>query len=89
MPDAVFCTPATWAWWLKKLRAFLKFAARRDVSSVHAIERALGVPKKRFERPTLGFRERQVSVAWPASGFSVCLFRVDSRLLVISYIDVS
>ncbi len=40
---------------LTALRAFLKFAARRDVSSLHAIERALGVPMKRFERPMLGF----------------------------------
>jgi len=40
---------------LAALRAFLKFAAHRDVSSLHIIERALGVPMKRFERPMLGF----------------------------------
>ena len=40
---------------LAALRAFLKFAAHRDVSSLHVIERALGVPMKRFERPMLGF----------------------------------
>jgi site-specific recombinase XerD len=40
---------------LTALRAFLKFAARRDLESLHAIERALGVPMKRFERPMLGF----------------------------------
>ncbi len=40
---------------LTALRAFLKFAARRDVESLHAIERALSVPMKRFERPMLGF----------------------------------
>ena len=40
---------------LTALRAFLKFAARRDVESLHVIERALGVPMKRFERPMLGF----------------------------------
>ncbi|MCP5024104.1 MAG: site-specific integrase, partial [bacterium] len=34
---------------LAALRAFLKFASRRDVSSLQAIERALGVPMKRFE----------------------------------------
>jgi site-specific recombinase XerD len=44
---------------LTALRAFLKFAARRDVSSLHAIERALGVPVKRFERPMLGFLSRE------------------------------
>ena len=40
---------------LTALRAFLKFAGRRDVSSLHVIERALAVPTKRFERPMLGF----------------------------------
>ena len=41
------------------LRAFLKFAARRDVSSLHVIERALAIPTKRFERPVLGFLSRE------------------------------
>lgn len=40
---------------LTALRAFLKFAAHRDLESLHVIERALGVPMKRFERPMLGF----------------------------------
>ena len=40
---------------LTALRAFLKFAGRRDVASLHDIERALAVPMKRFERPMLGF----------------------------------
>jgi site-specific recombinase XerD len=44
---------------LTALRAFLKFAARRDVSSLYVIERALGVPMKRFERPMLGFLSRE------------------------------
>jgi site-specific recombinase XerD len=44
---------------LTALRAFLKFASRRDVSSFHVIERALGVPMKRFERPMLGFLSRE------------------------------
>ena len=43
---------------LTALRAFLKFAARRDVTSLHDIERALAVPMKRFERPMLGFLTR-------------------------------
>lgn len=38
---------------LTALRAFLKFAAHRDVSSLHIIERALGMPMKRFKRPIL------------------------------------
>ncbi len=40
---------------LAALRSFLKFAAHRDPSSLNVIERALGVPVKRFERPMLGF----------------------------------
>ena len=48
---------------LAGLRAFLKFAARRDVSSLHVIERALGVPMKRFEQPILGFLSRDEMVA--------------------------
>jgi site-specific recombinase XerD len=48
---------------LTALRAFLKFAARRDVSSLQVIERALGVPMKRFERPMLGFLSREEMLA--------------------------
>ena len=39
---------------LAALRSFLKFAAHRDVSSLQVIERALGVPAKRFESPMFG-----------------------------------
>ena len=45
------------------MRAFLKFAARRDVSSLHVIARALSVPMKRFEQPILGFLSRDEMVA--------------------------
>ncbi|MGZ8906655.1 MAG: tyrosine-type recombinase/integrase [Methylobacter sp.] len=48
---------------LTALRAFLKFAARRDVSSFYVIERALGVPMNRFERPILGFLSREEMLA--------------------------
>lgn len=48
---------------LTALRAFLKFAARRDLSSFYVIERALGVPMKRFERPMLGFLSREEMLA--------------------------
>jgi len=44
---------------LAALRAFLKFAAHRDVASLHVIERALVVPMKRFERPMLEFLSRE------------------------------
>ncbi len=48
---------------LTALRAFLKFAGRRDVASLHDVERALAVPMKRFERPMLGFLTRPEMVA--------------------------
>jgi site-specific recombinase XerD len=43
---------------LTALRAFLKFAGRRDLTSLHVIEQALAVPMKRFEQPMLGFLTR-------------------------------
>jgi len=48
---------------LTALRAFLKFAARRDVASLLDVERALAVPMKRFERPMLNFLTRAEMVA--------------------------
>jgi site-specific recombinase XerD len=48
---------------LTALRAFLKFAGRRDVASLHVIEQALAVPMKRFERPMLGFLTREEMLA--------------------------
>ena len=48
---------------LVALRSFLKFAAHRDVTSLKVIERALGVPVKRFERPMLGFLSRDEMLA--------------------------
>ena len=48
---------------LAALRAFLKFAAHRDVSSLQVIERALGVPVKRFERPMFGYLSREEMLA--------------------------
>jgi site-specific recombinase XerD len=48
---------------LAALRSFLKFAAHRDVSSLQVIERALGVPVKRFERPMFGYMSREEMLA--------------------------
>ncbi len=48
---------------LAALRTFLKFAARRDVTALHVVENALGVPMKRFERPMLGFLSREEVLA--------------------------
>lgn len=40
---------------LAAVRAFLKFAARRDLANLGVIENALAVPTKRFERRMVGF----------------------------------
>ena len=48
---------------LAALRSFLKFAAHRDVTSLHVIEKALGIPMKRFERPMLGYLSRDEMLA--------------------------
>ena len=48
---------------LAALRSFLKFAAHRDVASLQVIERALGVPVKRFERPMFGYLSREEMLA--------------------------
>jgi site-specific recombinase XerD len=48
---------------LAALRAFMKFAGHRDVGALHIVEQALGVPKKHFERPMLGFLSREEMLA--------------------------
>ena len=48
---------------LAALRSFLKFAAHRDVASLQVIERALGVPVKRFERTMFGYLSREEMLA--------------------------
>ncbi len=70
---------------LTALRAFLKFAARRDVSSLHAIERALGVPMKRFERPMLGFLSREEMLAVIGEPGSTWTSQRDHLLLAMLY----
>lgn len=58
---------------LTALRAFMKFAGRRDVTALHAVERAMAVPMKRFERPLLGHLTRPEMIAvlgvWAAEDF--------------------
>ena len=70
---------------LTALRAFLKFAARRDVSSLHVIERALGVPMKRFERPMLGFLSREEMLAVMGEPGSTWTSQRDHLLLAMLY----
>jgi site-specific recombinase XerD len=48
---------------LTSLRAFLKFAGRRDVLSLQTVEHALSVPMKRFDRPMLDFLTHEEMLA--------------------------
>ncbi len=51
-------------------RSFLKFAAHRDVASLPVVERALGIPMMRFERPMFGYlstEEMQAVIQAPPS----------------------
>ncbi len=70
---------------LAALRAFLKFAAHRDISSLHVIERALGVPMKRFERPALGFLTRGEMLAVLGQPGSSWTSQRDHLLLAMLY----
>jgi site-specific recombinase XerD len=70
---------------LTALRAFLKFAGRRDVASLLAIERALGVPTKRFERPMLGFLSREEMLAVIGQPGSTWTEQRDHLLLTMLY----
>lgn len=70
---------------LTALRAFLKFAARRDLSAFHVIERALGVPMKRFERPMLGFLSREEMLAVMGQPGDTWISQRDHLLLAMLY----
>ncbi|MCK0509582.1 tyrosine-type recombinase/integrase [Aromatoleum buckelii] len=70
---------------LAALRSFLKFAAHRDVSSLQVIERALGVPVKRFERPMFGFLSRKEMLAVIGTPDDTWLSRRDHVLILMLY----
>jgi len=70
---------------LAALRSFLKFAAHRDVSSLQVIERALGVPVKRFERPMFGYLSREEMLAVIGTPDSTWLSQRDHVLFLLMY----
>jgi site-specific recombinase XerD len=70
---------------LTALRTFLKFAGRRDVTSLHVVERALAVPMKRFEQPMLGFLTRQEMEAVLGQPGASWSSQRDHLLLVMLY----
>ena len=70
---------------LTALRAFLKFAERRDVSSFYVIEQALGVPMKRFEHPMVGFLSREEMLAVIGQPGNTWTTQRDHLLLIMLY----
>ncbi|MCB1966279.1 tyrosine-type recombinase/integrase [Accumulibacter sp.] len=70
---------------LTALRAFLKFAGRRDVASLHVVERALAVPMKRFERPMLGYLTREEMLAVLGQPGDTWTSQRDHLLLALLY----
>jgi len=70
---------------LAALRSFLKFAAHRDVSSLRVIERALGVPVKRFERPMFGYLAREEMLAVIGTPNGTWLSQRDHVLFLLLY----
>jgi site-specific recombinase XerD len=70
---------------LAALRSFLKFASHRDVTSLHVIERALGVPMKRFEQPMLDFLSRDEMLAVMGTPGNSWISQRDHLLLALLY----
>ena len=70
---------------LTALRAFLKFAGRRDLTSLHVIEQALAVPMKRFEQPMLGFLTRSEMEAVLGQPGTLWSSKRDHLLLAMLY----
>ena len=70
---------------LAALRAFLKFAGRRDLDALHVVEQALDVPMKRFERPMLGFLSHEEMLAIIAEPGSNWTSQRDHLLLRMLY----
>ena len=70
---------------LAALRSFIKFAGHRDVASLHVIERALGVPVKRFERPMFGYLTRDEVLAIIGEPGDSWLNQRDHALFLLMY----
>jgi site-specific recombinase XerD len=70
---------------LAALRSFLKFAGHQDVSSLQVIERALGVPAKRFERPMFSYLSREEMLAIIGTPNGTWRSQRDHVLLLLLY----
>jgi site-specific recombinase XerD len=70
---------------LAALRSFLKFAGRRDVSSLPVVEGALGIPVKRFERPMFGYLSPEEMLAVIDAPTATWIGQRDHLLLQMLY----
>ncbi|MEX0601138.1 MAG: tyrosine-type recombinase/integrase [Rhodothermales bacterium] len=70
---------------LAAVRSFLKFAARRDVASLHLIEKALAVPMKRFDRPMIDFLTREQMLAVMDAPADTWIGHRDRLLIMMLY----
>ena len=70
---------------LAALRSFLKFAGHRDVASLQVVERALGVPVKRFDRPMFGYLTREEILAVIGESGDSWLSQRDHALFLLMY----
>lgn len=70
---------------LTALRAFLRFAGRRDVTALHTVERAMAVPMKRFDRPMLGHLTRPEMTAVLGQPGSKWTSQRDHLLMTLMY----
>ncbi len=70
---------------LAALRSFLKFAGHRDVASLQVIERPLGVPVKRFERPMFGYLTREEVLAVIGEPGDSWMCQRDHALFLLMY----
>ena len=70
---------------LAALRSFLKFAAHRDVTSLQVIERALGVPAKRFDYPMFNYLSREEILAVIGTPDENWISRRDHVMFLLMY----
>lgn len=70
---------------LAALRSFLKFVGHRDVSSLQVVERGLGIPAKRFERPMFGYLSREEMLAVIDAPDQTWIGRRDHVLFLMLY----
>ena len=70
---------------LTALRAFMKYAGRKDVSALYVVEQALSIPMKRFEHPMLNYLSREEILAVIGQPNDTWISQRDHLLLTMLY----